>query len=869
MKRKISSALILLLLLTESIFPMAVSANVLRDEETTGTEETIETVPDSELPNIESEIEKFIESQESSGETGSSQGSFEVTDSSLENSEVTESSQESSEGTETSSENSEVIENIQGNSEESEINQETTETTESSDNEIQSQQSKLTTRSTKQKVAEMPIVSEQEYVTITNTYNSFWEDFTWKERGKSADYYGKVLLSKGYYEHENGMKYRTLYDNQDNWVGYINEGATKVVKNQVGFIQTENEYVTITNTYNNFWSDFTWEERGKSADYYGKVLLSKGYYEHYNGMKYRTLYDNQNNWVGYINEEATKLVENQVGFLQTENEYVAITNTYNSFWSDFTWKERGKSADYYGKVLLSKGYYIHYNGMKYRTLYDNQNNWVGYINEGATKVVKNQVGLEQTENEYVTITNKYNSFWSDFTWKEQGKSADYYGKVLLSKGYYVHYNGMKYRSLYDNQNKWIGYINEGATKVVQNQVGLKQTENVYVTITNKTNNFWSDFTWKERGKSADYYGKVLLSKGYYVHYNGMKYRTLYDSNNKWIGYINESATEIVKKQVGKYQSYGKYVTINSKDYTIWQNFDWKKKDTSTKHYNKTYLAKGYYNHYNGSRYLSLYNHNGKWIGYINEKATKVAPTVKSKMDKVQKLLKYSYSSSNYGIYVMSLVDGSVAQSNGNKTFHAASTGKLPAMYYTQKMINEKKLDGDKLYTYTDKINQMSNYSYMRGGAGILQGRSFGTKYSLNTMLNWTAKYSDNQGANFLGYYGANQYSPTMRKEISDVLGRTWTTPFYVSAKDNALLMQAIYNEGGKLITDLSNTNYDSQRIPKYLPVQVAHKIGDLEGIAHDAAIVFADQPYVIVVMTQYVGYEKISQLSKQVYDLLK
>ena len=109
----------------------------------------------------------------------------------------------------------------------------------------------------------------------------------------------------------------------------------------------------------------------------------------------------------------------------------------------------------------------------------------------------------------------------------------------------------------------------------------------------------------------------------------------------------------------------------------------------------------------------------------------------------------------------------------------------------------------------------------------------------------------------------------MRKEISIVLGRTWTTPFYVSAKDNALLMQAIYNEGGKLIMDLSNTNYDSQRIPKYLPVQVAHKIGDLEGIAHDAAIVFADQPYVIVVMTQYVGYEKISQLSKQVYDLLK
>lgn len=84
-------------------------------------------------------------------------------------------------------------------------------------------------------------------------------------------------------------------------------------------------------------------------------------------------------------------------------------------------------------------------------------------------------------------------------------------------------------------------------------------------------------------------------------------------------------------------------------------------------------------------------------------------------------------------------------------------------------------------------------------------------------------------------------------------------------------METIYNQDGKLVNDLSNTNYDNQRIPKYIPnnVKVAHKIGDLKGYAHDAAIVYADHPYVIVVMTQYVGYEAISQLSKQVYDVLK
>ena len=332
--------------------------------------------------------------------------------------------------------------------------------------------------------------------------------------------------------------------------------------------------------------------------------------------------------------------------------------------------------------------------------------------------------------------------------------------------------------------------------------------------------------------------------------------------------MNAAGAHVATGQQGIYQTHNKYVTIKSNSYTIWKNFGWSSK-ASGKFAGKTYLAKGIYRHFNGSSYLSLYDSNNKWVGYINQNGTKAGSSQQEKFKKVQDLLNKEFKNQNLGIYVMSLVDGSTAQINGNKQFHAASTGKLPALYYTQKMILEKKVDGNKLLTYTDAINQMPG-AYMRGGAGVLQSQPYGKKFSLNTIMNWTAKYSDNQGTNFLAYYASNKYDAAMKKEISTIMGRNWTAPFYVNAKDNAMMLEAIYNQGGKLITDMSNTVYDNQRIPKYIPVQVAHKIGDVNDLRHDAGIIYSKEPYVLSVLTQnYQSYEKISVLSKKIYDILK
>ena len=253
-------------------------------------------------------------------------------------------------------------------------------------------------------------------------------------------------------------------------------------------------------------------------------------------------------------------------------------------------------------------------------------------------------------------------------------------------------------------------------------------------------------------------------------------------------------------------------------------------------------------------------------GWVNKKAFS---SDVEKYKKVQNLLDTKYRSGNYSVYVKSLKSGSSAGIYQDTRYTAASTGKLPAIYYTQKRYNDKSLNPNTKFVYNDSINQMKE-SYGRGGAGILQNKPFGGSYSIDTILNWTIYYSDNQGANFLGYYAANKYSNSMKQEISQIIGRPWDSPFSISARENAKLMEAIYYQGGNANKYLQNTSFDNQRIPKYLPVKVGHKIGDVFDYRHDVAIVYAKEPYILSVMTKnYQSYESISQLSLDIYNILK
>ena len=703
------------------------------------------------------------------------------------------------------------------------------------------------------------------YGTVTLKNFTFWEDLNFeKEKGISNDYLQQTLFVEKEVTLIDGSKFLLIKDNKGNDLGYIDTVSIKISNENQGVYQSYGKYVSIKGNYN-IWDSFEWKSSKLGVTYQNKTYQARGVYHHFNGSRYLSLYDSQDKWLGYINEDGTTLAPGDQGIYQNYGKYVSIKGSYD-LWNGFDWKNKTPGSRYQNKTYQARGVYHHFNGSRYLSLYDSQGKWLGYINEDGTTLAPGDQGIYQNYGKYVSIKGNYN-IWESFAWENSKSGMSYKNQTFQARGVYYHFNGSRYLSLYDNKGIWLGYINESGTTLGNGNQGAYQNYGKYVSVKGSYN-IWNGFAWEKNTPGSKYKNQTLQAKGVYHHFNGSRYLSLYDNKGKWLGYMNEAGATVAAGAQGTYQKYDKYVTVKSENYAIWRNFSWSSKAPG-KFSDKTFLAKGVYNHFNGSRYLSLYDSQGGWIGYINEKGTKPGKSQAEKFKKVQELLNKDYKSKNFGIYVTSLVDGSVAQINGTQQFHAASTGKLPVLYYTQKMILEKKINGDQPYVYTDAINKMPN-SYMRGGAGILQGQPYGKKFSLNTMMNWTAKYSDNQGTNFLAYYAANKYDAKMKQEISKIIGRDWKSPFYVNAKDNAKMLEAIYHQGGKLITDLSNTMYDDQRIPKYLPVQVAHKIGDVNDLRHDAGIVYTKEPYTLSVLTKnYQSYEQISILSKKIYDILK
>jgi len=632
-------------------------------------------------------------------------------------------------------------------------------------------------------------------------------------------------------------------------------------------INSSHPYFTITEKKQQIWEDLGSASVTTTTPYYNQTfqVLSKIFTT--DGTEYYKL---KGQTIFYVRALSGRLGDSPFGIPTSQVQYVSIKTTSNTYWLDVNLQVTQNASALKKRTWQSRNVYRHANGENYLDLYNGQRKFIGYIKTADTTTTT-IFGLTEKQQKYVTITKANYPLFQALTASTTLTTKKYYNQTFLVKELYHHVDGNDYYSLYqtkDGKQVQVGLANVKAITIAPGPQGIYQSFGKYVTITNKNYQIHQNFAWRYRNKTKNIYGKTYRARGLYRHANGATYYTLYDQKGKWQGYLNSAAVKVAPGAQGIYQKWGKTIILTNKNQPLWQNFQWKKKNISQKLMGNLYTARGYYQHANGSRYLTLYNKAGKWQGYINVGATKQAASKAAKLKKVQQLLNKKYKNKNLGIHVMSLTDGSTAQINGNKNFHAASTGKLPVLYYTQKQINAKKINPYKKYRYTDAINKMS-LSYMRGGAGILQSKRYGNYYSIDTIMNWTCKYSDNQGANFLGYYGANKYNQKMKNDISSIIGRKWSRFSIINAKENSQLLKAMYFEGGKVLNYLSHTTYDQQRLPKYLPVRVAHKIGDLGGYAHDCGIVYTKEPYIISIMTYGTGYEVISKISKNVYQIMK
>jgi len=259
--------------------------------------------------------------------------------------------------------------------------------------------------------------------------------------------------------------------------------------------------------------------------------------------------------------------------------------------------------------------------------------------------------------------------------------------------------------------------------------------------------------------------------------------------------------------------------------------------------------------------------NGGQTGWVDSQSV---TTNNPQMVVLQKLLNQKYSDSKYSIYVKDLESGNVIGVNQNEKMYSASLSKLPILYWVQKRINKGEINLSDNLTYTSKVNGWSG-SYEANGTGSLPDSADKKNYTVLDLINRTAKQSDNVASNILSYYETNQFNPEFQKEIDQIAGGHWDMKErIVSSQMVGQVLDALYNEGGASFNALINTNFDNIKIKAGVPsnITVAHKIGDADDYSHDAAIVFATHPYILVVETNG-GEGQITQISQDVYGVLK
>lgn len=240
-----------------------------------------------------------------------------------------------------------------------------------------------------------------------------------------------------------------------------------------------------------------------------------------------------------------------------------------------------------------------------------------------------------------------------------------------------------------------------------------------------------------------------------------------------------------------------------------------------------------------------------------------------RMKKVQKLLTEKYSKDNLSIYVKSLTTQEVAEINADKIVYAASVTKLPTLYYAQKKIDRGQYQLSQPLKYVEAVLDYQG-AYDTQGSGSMNKTHDDKDYSLEHILQAIAKESDNAASNIAGYYLADQFDKAFYKEIDSIVGQRWDMATReASAKMAGLLMEAIYKQNGDIVTYLSDTQFDNERISKDIPEQVAHKIGDAYDFRHDVAIVYTNEPFILSIFTENMSYDDITSIANDIYSILK
>ncbi len=170
-----------------------------------------------------------------------------------------------------------------------------------------------------------------------------------------------------------------------------------------------------------------------------------------------------------------------------------------------------------------------------------------------------------------------------------------------------------------------------------------------------------------------------------------------------------------------------------------------------------------------------------------------------------------------------------------------------------------------------------------GGSGNIQARGAGVSYSVDELLRAMVAQSDNVAANLIinrlgmdavnGTCAALGLTQTaLARLMMDTDAQAQGRENYTSARDAATVLQRL--AAGTIATpELCErargyllAQEDARGIVEGVPgdVSVAHKTGSLANAQHDAAIVYAEHPYILAVLTQDLEREQALALERDI-----
>lgn len=220
------------------------------------------------------------------------------------------------------------------------------------------------------------------------------------------------------------------------------------------------------------------------------------------------------------------------------------------------------------------------------------------------------------------------------------------------------------------------------------------------------------------------------------------------------------------------------------------------------------------------------------------------------------------------------LDGSLGFNiNGGEKFVSASMIKLLILAEFMDEVDAGKLDSESVYT--------RDANDVVGGTGVIQNEASGTTYSYDDLTRHMIMYSDNTATNVLidlmGMDSINEEAAELSLDKTDLQRKMMDlnsgVENHISANDAAEILVGIANKSiaSKKLCEKAESyllkQTDSAGIVQGLPdgVEFGHKTGDLNTIRHDGGIVYAEDPYVIVVLTD-IGASSANSLMSEVSD---